>query len=293
MARPSKLSIVFNGGAAIVILGSAALIARSYIVGDSVPACEARYGAGVQWSFEREGGGELMSPYDLQARLAGTDWGLIQRADIVSVANSPAGGALQVDLGKEVADNGEPIEKRLGVGFQWKPSDLQQASAACLSYSMFIPEGFEFGPGGRLPGLMGGAAEEPADDKSAFSTRFAWTEKGDLNVHGDVPGAPSGRGITNERRSPELPRGRWVKLEQEVVLNVPGQKNGIMRVWMDGSLVLERRNVAYRKDAAAKITAVLADVSYRRPPAKQSSNAKVWLTPFELRWKTAQKAAAE
>lgn len=279
------MSIVLNGGAALVILGSLVMVARSYVVGERVEACRARYDQGVQWSFEREGGGELMSAYDLQARLAGTDWGLHERAEIVSVANSPTAGALQIDLARVLPDNGETASKRTGAGFRWAPADMDRPRAACLSYSVFVPEGFDFGPGGRLPGLEGGTGEASEKPASRFATRFAWSDKGVLLVHGDVPGAPAGRGIANSRRPETLSRGRWVRLEQEVVLNTPDQKNGILRLWMDGALVHERRDVAYRSTPEARVSGVLAEVAYARQPAKPPANAKVWLTPFELRWK--------
>ena len=32
------------------------------------------------------------------------------------------------------------------------------------------------------------------------------------------------------------PSGRWINVEQEVILNEAGKKNGIIRLWLDGEL---------------------------------------------------------
>ena len=89
-----------------------------------------------------------------------------------------------------------------------------------------------------------------------------------------------------ERESFPFPRGRWVKLEEEVVLNTPKQANGILRVWADGRLVVERTDMTFSTKPETTIAGAGVDVFY----GTESSNAfvpkdaKIWLTPLELRW---------
>ena len=45
-----------------------------------------------------------------------------------------------------------------------------------------------------------------------------------------------------------FPTGKWVTIENEIILNDPDQKNGIARVWIDGHPVLEQQDIVYRTD---------------------------------------------
>ena len=44
-----------------------------------------------------------------------------------------------------------------------------------------------------------------------------------------------------------LPKGRWVRIEQELVLNTPGQADGIARLWLDGDLKAEGTGLKLRE----------------------------------------------
>jgi len=47
-----------------------------------------------------------------------------------------------------------------------------------------------------------------------------------------------------------LPRGQWVRVEEYMRLNTDGQKNGVLKVWMNGVLVSDK---AHRwRDASSK-----------------------------------------
>ena len=57
---------------------------------------------------------------------------------------------------------------------------------------------------------------------------------------------PSG---TNGGRSPgawTFTPGRWPHLEQEVIVNHLGALDGVVRVWVDGKLVVNRSDMLYR-----------------------------------------------
>jgi hypothetical protein len=85
----------------------------------------------------------------------------------------------------------------------------------------------------------------------------------------------------------QFPDGRWVKLEEEVVLNDPKQSDGILRVWLDGTLAIDRSDLAYRDRPETTITGVNANVHYGHedPAGGAPKDATIWLTPFEIRWK--------
>ena len=84
----------------------------------------------------------------------------------------------------------------------------------------------------------------------------------------------------------ELPRGRWVRVDQEVVLNTPKQSDGAARLWLDGKLEIEVKAVDIRDDANMAISGAVGDVFFggSGTHGKASKEAVVWLSPFELRW---------
>src|SRR5262249_20803835 len=83
-----------------------------------------------------------------------------------------------------------------------------------------------------------------------------------------------------------IPRGRWVQLDQEVVLNGPEQENGVLRVWVDGALAIDRADFEYRSKSDMGVTGIAADVFYAGEDiaARSPADTKIWLSPFQVRW---------
>ena len=77
-----------------------------------------------------------------------------------------------------------------------------------------------------------------------------------------------------------------MQLDQEVVLNAPDRENGILRVWIDGSLAIDRADLAYRVKPDITLAGVAADLFYSGDDvtSRSPADAKVWLSPFEIRW---------
>lgn len=281
MKLPSRTMILANGAVALIVVGTLGFVAHSAIYGNDPEPCTVRYEKGTRLALERNGAS--LSTSDLQARLAGTDWGL-DRARVVKLKSGTARHVLEFDLAARPGKTEESDEKtRDGVGFHWIPSQAPIGAAACLAYAVFLPENFEFGRGGRLPGLLGlPVAEGGEPDAVAFSTRYSWRERGAGDILPQLPGQPEARTIGNDRKGFVFPRGRWVQLEQEVVLNDTGRRNGIIRVWVDGDMRYQRTAVVFQEDKPARIAGVLSDVASSERELPKDS--KVWVTPFELRW---------
>ena len=82
-----------------------------------------------------------------------------------------------------------------------------------------------------------------------------------------------------------LPRGQWVSLEQEIVLNKPGARDGALRVWADGALVLEKTGLVIRDKAQTQISGVLAETTLSlQAGTTLPKDQKILLSPPELRW---------
>jgi len=57
-----------------------------------------------------------------------------------------------------------------------------------------------------------------------------------------------------------LVKDRWTCLEQYVKLNTPGQKDGILRAWVDGRPAFERTDLRFRNVDRLKIERVWMNV---------------------------------
>ncbi len=117
-----------------------------------------------------------------------------------------------------------------------------------LSYSVRFPGNFNFVKGGKLPGLYGGIGNSGGtipNGRDGFSCRLMWRKNGAGEIYAYLPsskeyGTSLGRG--NWRFKP----GQWQRIEQELWLNQPGQADGRARVWVDGKLVLDQKDLIFR-----------------------------------------------
>jgi hypothetical protein len=280
---------LLNAGAVLLFLGAGGYVVRDMLFAETVPQCSERYADMMLFALQRPSG-EALTTEDLQSRLAGRDWGLLEHAKIVKVSHGPAPVALQVDLPKGAAGKSDFAAPSSGMGFRWTPDVLKPASAACLTYGLWLPKDFEFGPGGALPGLYGGTAEEPAGSKrsSSFSTRSRWNGDGTAEVRAVTADSPEGLPLLIDPNWLKLERGAWVTLEEEVVLNTPGAHNGILRVWINGKMRFERKNLMFNPREGGSFAGIIADVHYSRPDldwAPSPKTASVLLSPLELRWR--------
>jgi hypothetical protein len=283
MRLPGPKLIAFNAAAALIGVAAVVAAVRSVLMPAEVAPCNERYRSSTNFALERSG--VVLTGADLQASLGGKDVGVLDNIIIGPLKDAPAPLAMAVSLQKaSISPQGFTTEFKGGVAFPWQPRVLQGKTSACLSYHLLLPADFELHRGGALPGIVGSDGDERAD---GFLARLAWRSKG-----GGVTLRTTENGVTRaepaERQAFELPRGRWVKLEQEVVINTPKGSDGVLRVWVDGALVVHRTDVAYRTKAEITIAGVSVDLFRGNGPddsqAAASNSAKVWLTPFEVRW---------
>lgn len=288
--RPiSKISMVFNLVGLVAFTGVAGYLVRSVLVTDETPPCSTRYPDATEFSYRSESG-EAMSPIEMQARLGLEEWGVLENASVETVKGGPSPVALAVRLAKGTGSQYQGNTPRGGVGFRWRPQSMGSPGAVCLGYSVFLPEDFSFAGSGMLPGLYGGSVYDPSapqDKLEGFSARVMWRRDGEGEIVAEVPALSAGRGLSIGTASFVFPRGRWVGIEQELVLNTPKSDNGIVRLWVDGSLEIEKQNVAWRQDAGLGIDGLLVDVAYGGIGSATLTPKDTWLrlSPLSLRWK--------
>jgi hypothetical protein len=248
--------------------------------------CSLRYSAGTQISLTKPNGAPLM-PAELQARVGIGERDMAEKASVVRLDKGPVPIALDVKVGG-------PVETDTGISFLWSPTGVVTAPSACLSYRLLLPSNFDFGRGGELPGLIGGVTGRTAgrDIESGFSSRFSWDERGGVGLNlatpSDKPDQSPINTFTVRSERGQLVPGRWIDIEQELVLNEPSAKNGLVRLWVDGRLVVTDKAVAWRGKGAPGLSGVTAGIGYRAgdpryttPAAKVTS---VRLSPMRLSW---------
>lgn len=292
-----KFSILFNGAGIALGLFLVIYMVRSALFSDDITPCTARYPTATELSLIKDEGG-MLSPIELQARLGVGEFGLLESAEVVAVEGAPAPAVLNVKLAKGTSSAFQTKFPRGGVGFRWAPSGMDDASAACLSYKIRVPKDFEFARGGLLPGLYGSYDFDPTvllDGKNGFATRVAWRDQGAVEIQAQIPGTQAGGGISISGFSFKLDRGRWVGIEQEVVLNTPGQKNGQLRLWVDGTMRIERKQISMRASDSVKIAGVIADISYGGLDltTMAGKDTNLLLSPLEVRWPEPVQAAEQ
>ncbi len=247
--------------------------------------CSERYGPATQFSLQRSTG-EPASAAELQARLGGRDWGVIENARVIKTPDGPGALALQVNLPKSP----DPAAFS-GLGFTWLVAEAKPVTTVCFAYQVWIPPDFEFGESGVLPGLFGGETDEAPKSgkefvKTSFGTHYVWDNEGQLSLRvassdpdklviimslGDIP--------------PRLEPGRWVSLEQEVALNTVDAEP-LLRVWVDGKLRLENASVSWRQTEKSLFRGIDVRAHFTRgdlAPSRAPMPSSIRLSPLELR----------
>ena len=277
MKSPKQFELLINIGGAIAGLGVIGYIAYAALHKDVEQPCSARYPAATRFSLHNSEGKPL-SAIALQARAGLHDLGVIDNASVVPSQGGPAEDVLEVKLRPLPAGADQEGSAHNGIEFRWSPPGMKPATAACLGYSVLLPDKFAFGSGGVLPGVFGGAGGGSRDSAAGMSVAPEWELDGRPLI-ASVAAGSIGRVSGN---TSALPTGRWVRVEQEVVLNEAGKENGQTSLWIDGQLVLDSRRVLLRKDAGETLSGVLVAAGYHGKPPEGSS---LQLSPFEISWR--------
>src|SRR5680860_810967 len=141
---------------------------------------------------------------------------------------------------------------------------------AYLSYRLRFGDGFDFTPyGGKIPGLAGGPSKgnlskefpagcTEATGQNGFSARGMWdswmNETGKKPVldqyvyHMHKTKRCGDNFLYNEGPSglTTLQANRWYDITSRVVMNDPGQRNGMVEAWLDGEKVLSKSGLEFR-----------------------------------------------
>jgi hypothetical protein len=288
--QPSAKLIVNGIGviAAAIVVGWTAV---SFFEDRSAKVCEGRYASSTRFALSEESGAALPIS-SLQARVGSSEWGILDNGRIVEGSQgSRSKHVLEVALAKETGSGHKASQTRGGVTFTWQPTEMQAEapSVACLSYQVFLPDDFAFASAGALPGLFFGmdfdARGEPLIGSGAVA-RIGWNREGAIAVNLQYAGKDGWQNPAVLSSKTKWPLGRWVSVEEEIILNDVGKKNGVIRVWLDGELVGENTKLGLRSAPGLTMAGVLADVHFGTVSnaSLAPKDLQIQLSPFVIRW---------
>ena len=138
-------------------------------------------------------------------------------------------------------------------GAQWKIPLGGSFEHATLTYRIRFTGDFDFVKGGKLPGLIGGTGNTGGsvpDGTDGWSARMMWRTDGDIVQYVYHPDQPGGYGEdlpwTDDGQPLRFERDRWYTLQHEIVMNTPGQQDGIIRTTLDGVPALTVTDMRFR-----------------------------------------------
>jgi hypothetical protein len=137
-------------------------------------------------------------------------------------------------------------------GTQWI-SNFVKTDEVFLSFKIFIPIEFDFVKGGKLPGLSGGLGITKDSiwlAEKSWSTQLMFHENGEIVHFLKYPNQESNYGEyffwTSKGQRVKLPRGKWVKLTQHLIMNDPNESNGELEAWINETKVLSIKKLRIR-----------------------------------------------
>lgn len=284
MITLSKKALALNIGAVAMIGFAFISLVRSTFARAYVEPCPSRYHSQVNMRLDHDG--VPLTASELQAVANGLDEGLLEHLTIAQFNDGPAKFAMGVKINKgstqQRSAHGEPG----GISLPWTPNSLEQLTAACLSYDVFLPTTFDFNTGGTLPGLFGTTANGRFGDMPHFGTNLSWAGGGEPRHYLETKAAENENAAAFKTYEQTLARGRWVHVDQEIILNTPEQSDGVARLWLDGRIESEVKKVYMRADAKMSIAGVAGEVYFGGSGSTgvATNDETIWLSPFQLRW---------
>lgn len=141
--------------------------------------------------------------------------------------------------------------------------EFEPVEKAMLEYRVKFDKNFTWAAGGKLPGLGGSSlsgngtipsgcvSRTSNNSKNGFSCRLMWrTNRGHtaapkLVVYVYHPNRPQDCG-EDFFIVKDIKKDRWYTIRQYIELNTPGQNNGILKIYIDDKLLVNKSDMQYR-----------------------------------------------
>lgn len=195
-------------------------------------------------------------------------------------------GSLRVYYPKGSINPGNKTAPIGGAG--WLQPVAEPAEALCVSYQVRFAPGFNFGRGGKLPGLFGGSAPSGCTREAltqGFSARLMWRKDGEGEIYLYSLDRKTKCGDSIGRGAFRFIPGKLHTIVEEVVLNNSSRSDGVLRLWFDDHLVVERSGLLLRNNSKVLVNGLMfatffggSDASWASPQAQwaEFSNFRLW-----------------
>jgi hypothetical protein len=133
---------------------------------------------------------------------------------------------------------------------------LTPADRYCTETMFMLKPGFTYNHSGKLIGGLRGGQTAPGKTPTGydgFSSRPTWDNKGRAVAYVYYPDQYMWGGYGDTFPFGYIPSGRLHTIRQELILNTPGQHNGINRYWLNGVLGWQKTNLRFRNVSSLKI----------------------------------------
>ncbi len=141
---------------------------------------------------------------------------------------------------------------------------------------------------GKLPGLAGTYGRAGWGGRNDQSGTKGWSSRGFMDkVSAGNNLLPIGQYIYHmdagawgdvSRAELPLPQDRWVWIEQEVKLNSVGKADGLVRTWIDGYLMQERRNLRFRSVGSIHIDRLWMNIYFGGTGYVADATHEYWIS---------------
>ncbi|MGH7349683.1 MAG: polysaccharide lyase [Candidatus Rokuibacteriota bacterium] len=183
-----------------------------------------------------------------------------------------AGRALRVEI---------PAGQNLGLDLSYVFGDQIRSEPEEIYFRYYLRFGDDWAPtvdGGKLPGIAGtygraGWGGRRSDGTNGWSMRGLFvrapaepnplqhrTTLGTYAYHADMKGGWGEEWTWMRSLHGLVKRNTWYSIEQHFRVNTPDAADGVLRVWIDGVLAFEKKDIRVRKVQALKIDRVWMNV---------------------------------
>lgn len=202
-----------------------------------------------------------------------SEWGLKKAPSRVEMVESaPAlkfeplsGKAMQIKVDKD---------GHYGLSLEYPFKKLQGEEPEEIYFRYYIRLADDWDPkqGGKMPGFGGtygraGWGGRPVKGIKGWSSRGLFrgvqdgkTQMGFYCYHADMPGQYGSEWKWEIEKRGLLENNRWYCIEQYCKMNTPGEKDGILRAWVDGKPAFEKTDVRMRNVPELKIENVWINI---------------------------------
>ena len=160
--------------------------------------------------------------------------------------------------------------------YRFAKAGMEEPEALYGRYYVKFGENWNPGQGGKLPGPAGtynraGWGGRKVNGTDGWSARMGFRSSkvrgGETQVyfytyHADMEGQYGDNLHWDIENRGSLANGQWYCIETYVKLNTPGEKDGILRGWVDGKLAMERTDLRFRDMADLKIEGFWMNLYY-------------------------------